>query len=271
MLTFPNAKINLGLNVTEKRLDGFHNIETVILPVAFCDILEIVASTDESFDFQTSGLTIPGNVEDNLCLRAYRLLKDEFKIQGVKMHLHKVIPMGAGLGGGSSDAAFTIRLLNDLYSLGLSSFQMMKYTSRLGSDCSFFIENIPCFASGKGDQFEPIDLNLDNYSVVIIIPLVHMSTAEAYGHIGTKKTAERIQSILKTSPHLWKDHLKNDFESYVFRHHPEIQRIKETLYNEGAIYASMSGSGSSVYGLFDRLLPDLSPFKGCITWSGRLS
>jgi 4-diphosphocytidyl-2-C-methyl-D-erythritol kinase len=271
MLAFPNAKINLGLNVTGILPDGFHEIETVIVPIAFHDILEIVASNNQSFDFQTSGLTIPGTAENNLCIRAYKLLKDEFKIPGVRMHLHKIIPMGAGLGGGSSDAACTIRLLNDVFSLALSPSQMMQYANRLGSDCSFFIKNIPCFAYGKGDQFETIDMNLAGFSVVLVIPPVHVSTAKAYGLVETKKPAENIKAILKKLPSLWKDQLVNDFENPVFLLHHEILRIKETLYKEGAIYASMSGSGSSVYGLFDRLLPDLDSFRGCITWSWKLS
>jgi 4-diphosphocytidyl-2-C-methyl-D-erythritol kinase len=270
MLAFPNAKINLGLNVTGTRPDGFHDIETVMLPVAFCDILEIEASRDGSFDFMTSGLTIPGNTEDNLCIRAYELFKDEFKIPGVSMNLHKVIPMGSGLGGGSSDAAYTIRLLNDIFSLSLSPAQMMQYASRLGSDCSFFIKNIPGLASGKGDQFEAIDIKVAGYSIVIVIPPVHVSTKEAYGLVRTKRPVESLRTILKTSPCLWKDHLKNDFEDSLSRLHPEIIWIKETLYEEGAIYASMSGSGSSVYGLFDRPLPDMESFKGCIIWSGKL-
>ncbi len=271
MLAFPNAKINLGLNVTETRSDGFHTIETVLFPVAFCDILEITASNDQSFKFQVSGLTIPGRTEDNLCIRAYKILKDDFQIPGVRVHLHKMIPMGAGLGGGSSDAAYTIRLLNDIFSLALSPFQMMQYANRLGSDCSFFIENIPCFASGKGDQFETIDLNLAGYSVVIVIPPVHIITAEAYKQVEIKKPAESIRTILKTPPGLWKDRLINDFELPIFRNHPEILKIKENLYNLGAVYASMSGSGSSVFGLFDRLLSDMGSFSDYITWSGKLS
>jgi 4-diphosphocytidyl-2-C-methyl-D-erythritol kinase len=271
MFAFPNAKINLGLNVTGTRPDGFHNIETVILPVGFCDILEINASRDGSFDFMTSGLKIPGKTEDNLCIRAYKLLRDEFKIPGVRVHLHKVIPMGSGLGGGSSDAAYMIKLLNDLFSLTLSTVQMKQYASLLGSDCSFFIENIPGFVNGKGDQFETSNIKLTGYSVVIVIPPVHVSTKEAYEMVEIKRPEESIKTILKTSPRLWKDHLKNDFEDSLVRLHPEILRIKDTFYKEGAIYASMSGSGSSVYGLFDRLVPDPESFKGCIKWSGRLS
>jgi 4-diphosphocytidyl-2-C-methyl-D-erythritol kinase len=270
MISFPNAKINLGLNVTGKRPDKFHEVETVIFPIAFCDILEIIPSGKRQFDFQYSGLTIPGRPEDNLCIRAYRMLKDEFNLPDVRIHLHKVIPMGAGLGGGSSDAACTIKLLNDLFSIALSPFQMIQYANRLGSDCPFFIENRPCFASGKGNQLEPVDLELAGYSVAIVVPPVHVSTAEAYEQVEIKKPAENIRAILMTPPDLWKDHLINDFEGSVFKSYAEILQIKETLYRAGAVYASLSGSGSSVYGLFDRPVPDLTLFTDCITWTGNL-
>jgi len=271
MLAFPNAKINLGLNVTGTRPDGFHDIETVLFPVAFRDVLEIIPSEEQPVDFQRSGLSIPGKVEENLCLRAYHLLKSGFQIPAVRMHLHKVIPMGAGLGGGSSDAAFTIKLLNDLFSLAMTPSQMMQYAGKLGSDCAFFIENKPVFASERGDQFEPIEMNLAGYSIVIVIPPVHVSTAEVYAQVAVKKTVESIRAILKASPGEWKDHLVNDFEGSVFQRYPEILQIKEKLYAAGAVYASMSGSGSAVYGLFDQLLPDLNFFTGCNTWTGKLS
>jgi 4-diphosphocytidyl-2-C-methyl-D-erythritol kinase len=271
MLAFPNAKINLGLNVTGKRTDGFHDIETVIFPVAFRDVLEILPSGEQPVDFQHSGLTIPGKMEDNLCLRAYHLLKSGFQIPAIRMHLHKMIPMGAGLGGGSSDAAFTIKLLNELFSLSLDPSQMMQYSCKLGSDCAFFIENKPVFATGRGDQFAPIKLNLSGYSIVIVIPPVHVGTAEAYEKVVVKKPLESILSILKSPPGEWKDRLVNDFEDSVFQRYPGIPEIKEKLYAEGAVYASMSGSGSAVYGLFDQSLPDLNSFAGCTTWTGRLS
>ena len=178
--------------------------------------------------------------------------------------------MGAGLGGGSSDAVWTINLLNDLFSLSLSSLQMTRYADLLGSDCSFFIENKPCFATGRGNQLVSIDPDLDGYSVVIVIPPFHVSTAEAYEQVEIKDPLESIPAILKTYPRFWKGHLINDFEASVFKSFPEILHIKESLYNAGAVYASMSGSGSSVYGLFDRHIPDMDSFKGCITWRGNL-
>ncbi len=271
MLAFPNAKINLGLNVTGIRADGFHDIETVLFPVAFRDILEIIPSGEQQFEFRHSGLNIPGKVDDNLCLHAYHLIKSGFQIPTVRMHLHKVIPIGAGLGGGSSDAAFTIKVLNDLFSLALTPLQMMDYAGKLGSDCPFFIGNKPVFASGKGDQFEPVELNLAGYSIVIIIPPVHVSTADAYEQVAIKKPVESLRSILNASPGEWKDRVVNDFEGSVFQRYPVILQIKEKLYAAGAVYASMSGSGSAVYGLFDQHLPDLNSFAGCITWTGNLS
>ena len=271
MLAFPNAKINLGLNVTGIRTDGFHDIETVFIPVAFRDILEIVPSGEQQVEFRHSGLAIPGKGDENLSLRAYHLIKSGFQIPTVRMHLHKVIPMGAGLGGGSSDAAVTIKLLNEIFSLTMTPLQMMDYAGKLGSDCAFFIDNKPVFATGRGDQFEPVELNLAGYSIVIVIPPVHVSTAEAYEYVTIKKPVESLRAILKASPREWKDRLVNDFERSVFQRYPGILQIKEKLYEAGAVYVSMSGSGSAVYGLFYQLLPDLSSFAGCNTWTGKLA
>jgi len=270
MIVFPNAKINLGLNVTGTFSDGFHSIETVLFPVSFCDAIEINLS-EQLFEFNVSGMVISGKDQENLCVRAYYLLKNTYNLPNVRIHLHKVISMGAGLGGGSSDAAYTIRLLNDLFTLALSDLQMKQYASQLGSDCSFFIENRPCFAFGKGDQFESINLNLKGYSVVILIPPVHISTIDAYKIVKVKKPALDIRMILETSPFEWKNLLINDFERPIFKLHPEIQQIKEDLYKAGAVYASMSGSGSAVYGLFDRKLPELNSFPGCKLWTGKIN
>jgi 4-diphosphocytidyl-2-C-methyl-D-erythritol kinase len=270
MIVFPNAKINLGLNVTGTLPYGFHNIESVLFPVSFCDAIEINLS-EQLFEFNVSGMVISGKDQENLCVRAYYLLKNTYNLPNVRIHLHKVISMGAGLGGGSSDAAYTIRLLNDLFTLALSDLQMKQYASQLGSDCSFFIENRPCFAFGKGDQFESINLNLKGYSVVILIPPVHISTIDAYKIVKVKKPALDIRMILETSPFEWKNLLINDFERPIFKLHPEIQQIKEDLYKAGAVYASMSGSGSAVYGLFDRKLPELNSFPGCKLWTGKIN
>ena len=268
MLAFPNAKINLGLNVTGKRNDGFHDIETVFYPVSYRDSLEIVPSESVQTGFHSSGLPIPGEVEQNLCIRAYNLLAHNFKISPVNIHLQKVIPMGAGLGGGSSDAAATIRIINELFQLSLTPAAMIEYARKLGSDCAFFIENKPVFATGRGDQFTDIELTLAGYSILIVVPPVHVGTAEAYQQIIPYKPGESILSMLKLSPDEWKGRLVNDFELPVFLCYPEIRQIKETLYAEGAVYAAMSGSGSAVYGLFNGKLPDLNVFQGCITWTG---
>lgn len=270
MLAFPNAKINLGLNVTGILPDGFHTIESGMIPVAFRDALEIIPSSGPHIEFRSSGLTIPGKEDENLCIRAYSFLKDDLKIPPVKMHLHKVIPMGAGLGGGSSDAAFTIKLLNGIFNLQLSRARMLDYAMRLGSDCAFFIDDKPVLASGRGDQFETVDLNLSGYSIVIVIPQIHVNTSEAYTWVPVKKPDETIPAVLKSSPREWKDRLVNDFEFPVFNRYPAILKIKEDLYKTGAIYASMSGSGSAVYGLYKTYLPDIRSFEGCFTWTGTL-
>jgi len=270
MIVYPNAKINLGLNVTGIRTDGYHNIESVFFPVAFRDILEIIPSVDNTVALQLSGLMIPGKVEDNLCLRAYLLLKEEFHLPAVKMHLHKLIPMGAGLGGGSSDAAYTLKLLNDIFVLGLTASDMIEYAIRLGSDCAFFIRNETAFASGKGDDLQSINLDLAGNTICIVIPPVHVDTSEAYKNIKTKVPQERILSIVNESPGEWKGRLVNDFEDYVNQLHPEICQIKKTLYDAGATFASMSGSGSAVFGLFEKGHPVITSFSGCITWTGKI-
>jgi 4-diphosphocytidyl-2-C-methyl-D-erythritol kinase len=271
MLVFPNAKINLGLNVTGKRPDGFHDIETVLIPVDFRDVLEIIPGGEQEVEFRQSGLTVPGKPEENLCLRAYHLLKNEFSIPSVKIHLNKKIPMGAGLGGGSSDAAFTIKALNELLNLDMSSSLMMQYARQLGSDCAFFIENKPVLALGRGDRFEHIKPALAGYSIVIVIPPIHVSTADAYQQVVVRKPLTSIRDLLSVDPCEWKDRLVNDFEDSVFGRYPGIRMIKEKLYEAGAVYASMSGSGSAVYGLFSKQMPGRLDFPGFFSWEGKLS
>ena len=262
MIAFPNAKINLGLNVLEKRTDGFHNIETIFYPVGLSDVLEIIPAIDGIFSFTSTGLPIPGDIQNNLCLKAYHLLFSIFHLPPVSIHLHKVIPMGAGLGGGSSDGAFTIKLLNDLFLLGLSNDQMLNYARNLGSDCAFFILNKPVFAFDKGDQFETFDLDLTGYRIEIMTPDVYISTAEAYSMMGRNydipshksggvvSVNSPIKEIIRKPIEEWKYLLINDFELAVFNHFPEIEKVKKKFYADGAIYASMSGSGAAVYGIF---------------------
>ncbi|MCB0402729.1 MAG: 4-(cytidine 5'-diphospho)-2-C-methyl-D-erythritol kinase [Flavobacteriales bacterium] len=249
MLVFPNAKINIGLHVTEKRADGFHNIESIFYPVMqLFDALEIVQSN--RLTFQSTGIPIPGNEEDNLCLKAFKLLHADYNIPPVSIHLHKVIPIGAGLGGGSADAAFAIKALNDLFELGLTVEQMQNYARKLGSDCAFFIENKPVFAYNKGDEFEAVDLDLSGYSIRIEYPGIHISTAEAYGGIKPDFSKHQLKELIREDPRHWKQHIRNDFEKSVFPNHPEIEALKTKLYGDGAIYASMTGSGSAVFGIF---------------------
>lgn len=254
MIAFPNAKINIGLNIVEKRQDGFHNIESVFYPIFdVIDVLEIIPlNKNEPTQFSSSGIPIPGNANTNLCLKAYYLLKEAFNIQPVAIHLHKLIPIGAGLGGGSSDAAFTLKLLNTIFNLNLSNQKLIFFAKQLGSDCAFFIENKPVFAFGKGDEFERVALNLSNYKIKIEYPNIHIGTAEAYSGITPKKAAFNLKNIDNLSIDLWKENIKNDFEDSILNAHQPIAGLKKSFYKQGAIYASMTGSGSSVYGIFEK-------------------
>ena len=253
MIVFPNTKINIGLFVLEKRSDGFHNIESIFYPVMnLFDVLEIVKS--ENIEFSSTGIAVPGDVDSNLCLRAFHLLQQDFSISNVKIHLHKNIPVGAGLGGGSSNAAFMLKALNELFEIHISPKQLVAYARKLGSDCAFFIENKPVFAFNKGDEYENVAVDLFPYDIKIEYPKIHISTAEAYG--GVKPTTNRIDlKKLVNEPILnWKAAIKNDFEESIFPKHPEIEKLKEKMYSNGAIFASMTGSGSAVFGIFNKTL-----------------
>lgn len=228
-------------------------METVFYPVSLHDALEIVQNPSPHSDskFTSSGLTIDSPVEENICFKAYQLVKKDFpELPALKMHLHKVIPSGAGLGGGSSDGAFTLSVLNKKFNLGLSEDQLIHYALQLGSDCPFFIRNKPCYATGRGENLEEIDLDLSNYKIVLVNPKIHVPTGKAFSKINPRDERTSIKDIVKKPVREWKDGLKNDFEAIVFNEYPEIKTIKEKLYLQGAVYASMSGSGSSVYGLF---------------------
>ena len=251
MVSFPNCKINLGLNIVNKRGDGYHDIETVFFPIHLKDSLEIIEK--ETFEFLTSGFSIEGEPEKNLCIKAYNLLKKDFpELPAVQMHLHKAIPMGAGLGGGSADGAFTLKLLNKKFGLSLSEKQLINYALQLGSDCPFFILNKPCFATSRGEILEQAELDLSEYKFLIVKPPIHISTAWAFSTIKPLKPVKSIKQIIQQSIATWETELINDFEKPVFEKYPEIKNIKETLYEAGAIYASMSGSGSAVYGIFKK-------------------
>ena len=254
----PNAKINIGLNVINRRDDGYHNLETIFYPIPIKDALEVVEANELSF--QSSGLEIPGRMDDNLCLKAYHLLKKEFNLPPVKIHLHKHIPIGAGLGGGSADAAFFIKLINQKFSLALTDDRMMFYARQLGADCAFFIQNKPMFAFDKGDEFETIRVDLSNYKIVVVMRPVHVSTAEAYAGVRPSPVKESLMELIYRPVTEWRKLIKNDFEESIFKNHPEIRGIKAALYEAGAIYASMSGSGASVFGIFNET-PDLKEME----------
>lgn len=258
MLTFPNAKINLGLQVHSKRNDGYHNIATCFYPVGWVDALEIIE--DSHTTFTSSGIAIPGNNEDNLCLKAYELVKKDFDIPYVHIHLHKAIPLGAGLGGGSADAAFTIKLINQKFELKISDDMMENYARKLGSDCAFFIRNSPTIATEKGDVFEPISLNLKGYYIVLVYPNIHVSTAMAYSYMQPKISAIDLKDSILADIMQWKDTVVNDFEKSVFAQFPALAKIKNDLYKQGALYAAMSGSGSTIFGIFKNQ-PDTNIFK----------
>ena len=251
MVVFPNAKINIGLNVVEKRHDGFHNIESIFYPVMeLFDVLEIIKS--DTLQFSSTGISIPGSESDNLCLKAYQLIKSDYNISSVHIHLHKVISIGAGLGGGSADAAFTLKLLNQLFDLQLTDEKLINYAKKLGSDCAFFIKNKPVYAFGKGDEFEPIDLDLSKYEIKIEYPAIHIGTAEAYNGVTPKKSEKSLKEIILLPIESWKNWIKNDFEDSIFTNHHQIKSLKEKFYNQGAIYSSMTGSGSAVFGVFEK-------------------
>jgi len=254
MIIFPNAKINIGLNVINRREDGYHNLETVFYPIKINDVLEVIEADELSFE--SAGLEIPGRIEDNLCLKGYHLLKKDFDLPPVKIFLYKHIPIGAGLGGGSADAAFFIRLLNQKCVLGLTDEQMTGYARQLGADCSFFIQNKPVFAQGIGDELESIELDLSKYSIVLVMPPVHVSTAEAYRGVRPALPERSLKELIHLPVAEWKNHIQNDFELSVFKNHPAIRGVKAALYEAGALYAGMSGSGASVFGIFEEK-PDL--------------
>jgi 4-diphosphocytidyl-2-C-methyl-D-erythritol kinase len=261
MLAFPYAKINLGLRVLRKRSDGYHDIDSCLYPIPWRDVLEIVPA--RSFRFQQTGLSIPGNESDNLCVKAYELIREKKQIGPVQIHLHKVIPMGAGLGGGSSDGATTLKLLNALFQLELSEQELMDLASVLGSDCPFFIKNSPAIASGTGTTLTPIDLTLAGAWIALFKPDIHISTKEAYDHIQPDDQVSPVKELLSTPIEKWKSHLVNDFASGLSKSHPEIGNTVAHLYEKGALYAAMSGSGSAVFGIFSEEpeLPDFEVFE----------
>lgn len=278
MICFPNAKINLGLDIVSKREDGYHNLETVFYPVGLKDALEIVPfasgtsaslSDQRRYRFFQSGIHIQGCADNNLVIRALNLISEEKNIPSVDIHLLKKIPFGAGLGGGSADAAFMLRLLNEAFQLDYSDERLMQFAAKLGADCPFFIKNRPAFATGIGDELEEVDVNLDRYFFVLVKPPVAVPTKEAYAMIVPRQPAVSLKEIVQQPVSEWKNVMKNDFEVPVFKKYPEIGAIKNRLYDLGAIYASMSGSGSAVFGFFEEETEVERCFEGCFVWGNQ--
>jgi len=262
MLCFPNSKINIGLNIVEKRSDGFHNIESIFFPVKLCDVLETVI--DESSEagkvtFTSSGIEIPGNSNDNLCVKAYHLISKDYQMPALKIHLHKIIPIGAGLGGGSSDAAFFINLLDEFFELNLAWGEKHHYARQLGSDCPFFIANKSAFAFERGDKLDFIEVNLKGCHLVLVHPGIHVSTQLAYSLVKPEKPKVSLNELIKLPVEEWNGKIINDFEKPVMDKFPEITEVKNKLYESGAIYTSMTGSGSAVFGIF-KSKPELPKF-----------
>ena len=257
MLAFANAKINLGLFVTEKRSDGYHNLETIFYPVKINDVIEVTDAPKTACIIH--GIAIPGNSDDNLCVKAFNSLQADFNLPPQRISLLKNIPIGAGLGGGSADAAFLVKLLNDKFKLGLTEAQMEDYVRPLGADCPFFIKNQPVLAVGTGDDFTDISVDLSGYHIVLVKPQVHVSTADAYSTIKPAVPKNSLKELIHLPLNEWKDNIFNDFEQSVFRKFPEIEQLKKSLYQQGAIFALMSGSGSSVFAIFEEAvtLPEL--------------
>ena len=266
MITYPNAKINLGLNIVEKRPDGYHNLETVFYPLNLQDALEVNDLEGEGeYTLKISGTPIEGELDNNLVVKAYRLLKKVFPNMGsINIHMYKHIPTGAGLGGGSADAAFILKLLNEKFKLNLSTEKLEEYAAILGADCAFFIQNKPVFASGIGNIFEEINLSLKGYYLVLVKPDIFVSTKDAFANIIPMNPNHSLKEIIRMPVETWRATMKNDFEDSVFKKFPEIAAIKDKLYDMGAIYASMSGSGSSVFGIFREQVDHVDEvFNGC--------
>lgn len=254
MIVYPNCKINLGLRILRKRADGYHDLETIFYPIKLNDMLEVLPGKPMAglpVQLSLSGIPVSGNAADNLCVKAWHLLKNAYpELPPVQLHLHKIIPTGAGLGGGSADAAFTLLLLNKLFRLNCPMEQLAAFALQLGSDCPFFLTNSPCLATGRGEILTPVPLDLNGYALMLVNPGIHVSTAAAFAGITPAEPATSVNEIIQLPVSQWKDRLLNDFEKTVFAQHPEIAAIKDTLYAAGAVYAAMSGSGSTVFGLF---------------------
>lgn len=274
MILFPNAKVNIGLFVTGRRPDGFHDLETVFYPLELSDVLEVLPLAGETkrgeCRFESSGINVGCDPEKNLVVKAYRLLDKAFGLPSVTVHLHKVIPFGAGLGGGSSDAAFMLRGLNELFQLGLTEEELIDRASELGSDCAFFIHNCPVFASGRGERLEKIALSMSGLWIVLMKPDFGISTAEAYAGICPVEAAYDLRRLEELPLEQWKGVVANDFEKSLFPKYQRLAELKQYLYDKGACYASMTGSGSAVYGIFKEEGKIDVECSGCFVWQGKM-
>lgn len=270
MIRFPYCKINIGLHITGKRPDGYHNIETLFYPVTgLNDIIEIVFAMDGEFRFTTSGFKIPGEQEDNLCCKTFHLLQKKFDLTPVHAHLHKRIPIGSGLGGGSSNAAAMICMVDEMFGLEIPENEKAEIAATLGSDCPFFLQSKPAYGKGKGEIIEPVDIELHGYHILIVKPAIHSDTAEAYAIVESEERLLPLEDIKSKPPGSWKDFVVNDFEKVIFQKYPEIKTIKDKMIFSGASYASLCGSGSAVFGLFKNPVP-LIHFPGCFVWKDKL-
>ncbi len=269
MIRFPNAKINLGLHVTAKRPDGFHELETVFYPVQWCDALEVISGGNQPFSMSMSGLAVDAPLEKNLCYKAWQLLSERYTLPPIQAHLHKVLPMGAGLGGGSSDAASMLRLISEVAQLNCPDAELQQLAAKLGSDCAFFVRNKPCIATGRGELLREIPVDLSGRHIVIVMPPTTVGTAEAYSWITPKAPAQSLEKVIGMPVKDWKDHLVNDFEAAVFPKKPMIAEVKSSLYKQGALYAAMSGSGAAVFGIFNTA-PNLSFGPEMTVYNGQL-
>lgn len=266
MITFPHAKINIGLQVTERRPDGYHNLDTVFYPIPINDALEVIVADGADYDcrIHISGIDLAGDPDTNLVVRAYRLLAADYTMPPVDIYLHKHIPTGAGLGGGSADAGFMLRLLNEMFNLDLNTEQLEGYATKLGADCPFFITSSPVYATGIGNEFHNIALDLSGWHIVVVKPDVFVSTKEAYSMVQPEKTKVTLDKKIARPIDEWKETISNDFEKGIFAIHPELAAIKEKLYTLGAKYAAMSGSGSALFGLFEAPLENVEQhFEEC--------
>lgn len=273
MLLLPNCKINIGLNIVSKRSDGYHNLETVFFPIPLRDNLEFkeIENEDVPYRLVSGGVPIEGKPEDNLIVKVYLDMKAEFNLPALELSLYKNIPMGAGLGGGSSDAAAMMKGLNEAYNLQLSAEDMEKRLAKFGADCPFFVRNKPAYATGIGDELTNCNVSLKDKFIVLVKPDVFVSTKEAYAHVTPKLPAIPLAEAIKLPIKTWKEQIVNDFEQSVFPFHPELPAIKQTLYDMGAVYASMSGSGSTMYGIFNRPTPEANEvFDKCFVYTKKL-